>query len=102
MGNNPRDALGLNLRGHLFLQAFQITGDYEDVRQAIKAYEEAAACLADYDPRLGGFLDDIASGYQARYERSGLLIDLEKAITTRQKGVAITAKGDADLAIISG
>ncbi len=92
--DSPGKALGVCLCGHLFLKAFHITGDDEDVCQAIKAFKEVADCLTEDNPRLGEFLNDVAHRYQACYEKFGLLDDLEEAITTRQKGVATTAEGD--------
>ena len=95
--NHPSKADELKLCGDRFLKAFHITGDDEDICQAIKGYKEAAACLAEDDPRLGGFLSDIASGHEARYEKFGLLGDLQEVNTTMQKVVAMTPDGHADL-----
>lgn len=73
--DDPQKADGLGLCGDQFLKAFHITEDYEDVCGAIEAYEQAAACLSEYDPRQGRFLNAIAKGYEARYEKFGLLGD---------------------------
>src|SRR6266545_3025379 len=97
--NDSLKADELNVRGHQFLERFRRTGDDEDVCRAIKAYEQAVASLSKDDGlRLGGFLNNIGLGYKARYERFGLLDDLEKAITSMQKGVAATAEGDPNFA----
>ena len=97
--NDPSKADELNLRGHQFLDKFRKTGDDEDVCRALKAYEQAVDLLSKDDGlRLGGFLNNIGLGYKARYERFGLLDDLEKAITAMKKGLAATAEGDANFA----
>jgi len=94
---HPLKADVLKLCGDEFFKVFHITGDDQDFRRAITAYEQAAACLPSGDPRLPGFINNIGTGYLACYGRLGRLDDLQTAITTMKNGIAVTTDEHADM-----
>ncbi|KAF8872390.1 CHAT domain-containing protein [Gymnopilus junonius] len=95
--SNPSDIYGVIQRLKDAVEEFKKTHNEEVISMAIKAYDEAIACLSAGDIRLTKFLHDLAKGHYLHFAAFGHISDINEAISKWQAAAAVTPDGHENL-----
>ncbi|KAJ7197873.1 TPR-like protein [Mycena rebaudengoi] len=87
--NNNR-ARCLNILGDVLLQSYQASGNVDDLKQAVSAYDDA---VRD-DPETVIYLADLGRSLRLRFERFGSLLDINCSVVMLKAAIERTFHGD--------
>jgi hypothetical protein len=87
----------LNGLGSAFLSRFELTGDKDDISEAIRHQKRAVQLTPRRDADLPAWLNNLGSSFSNRFERTGNIDDISEAIRHQKEAVRLTPHGHAEL-----
>jgi Tetratricopeptide repeat len=84
----------MSILGRAYHALYQKESDRADLEKAISLHEEALQCAGSFHPQLAEGAHELSLTLTRRFQQSGDIVDIERAISYLQATLNCTEDGD--------